>query len=474
MLVFHRYQFKINIQLTKLLQTQTRGCGTESCNAISCMPLYSTGCAKQGHINDELLPQKNNIDFHVTETVNEREESSLAAPPPVKPTLSPFPPLDYLASLARPPLGSIPYGQVITSCTVPGTIALTFDDGPWKYTSDLLDLLQREGAHATFFVCGGNFAPDQLTGYGHPRILRRMISAGHQIGSHTWAHPDLGGLAEDEVMRQMWLNEQTLVGVLGMLPTYFRPPYLSWAQATLGIMAKLGYHFTTLDYETDDWRGDYEASKQNFRAKVEQSNSQTDSMIVLAHDIHERTVYELAEFMIDLAKEHGYKLVTVGECLGDPIKNWYRNPYDGGSWKRGEDRQSNEVVRRHIEPKIGHAEEAWKQQLHYHTVSPPPPGVESRNIVMSLKRKHEHPVGTETPLSTTHGHNDTTRRPIPSHNRHRPHRIYDEVEELVHSITTTTGAERRRLTATGGVASLQPSIFPTGVTLSLVMLFVLW
>lgn len=244
--------------------------------------------------------------------------------------VSPFPPLHYLKTLPRPEIGSIPYGQVITSCTVPGTMALTFDDGPWKYTSDLLDLLQREHVRATFFVCGGNMANDQITGYGHPGILQRMLTSGHQVGSHTWAHPDLTDLDKDEVLQQIWLNERALIGVLGMLPTYFRPPYLSWDDETLGIISRLGYHVISLDVDTRDWAGDYNAARQNFRDAV---GSGTASKMVLAHDIHEQTVYDLAEWMIDEAKELGYSFVTVGECLGDAKSNWYRNPYDGYSWQ---------------------------------------------------------------------------------------------------------------------------------------------
>lgn len=231
---------------------------------------------------------------------------------------SPFPPLHYVKTLPRPEIGPIPYGQVITSCTVPGTMALTFDDGPWKYTSDLLDLLQREHVRATFFVCGGNMADDQITGYGHPHILQRMLTSGHQVGSHTWAHPDLADLDEDDMLQQLWLNERALIGVLGMLPTYFRPPYLSWDDATLGTLSRLGYHVISIDVDTRDWEGDYHAARQNFREAV---GSGTASKLVLAHDIHEQSVYDLAEWMIDEARKLGYNFVTVGECLGDSQRN---------------------------------------------------------------------------------------------------------------------------------------------------------
>lgn len=52
---------------------------------------------------------------------------------------------------------SVPIGSVITACTVPGVFALTFDDGPFAYTSELLDILTKNGVNATFFLNGANF-----------------------------------------------------------------------------------------------------------------------------------------------------------------------------------------------------------------------------------------------------------------------------------------------------------------------------
>jgi peptidoglycan/xylan/chitin deacetylase (PgdA/CDA1 family) len=76
---------------------------------------------------------------------------------------------------------SVPIGQIITSCTVPGNVALTFDDGPYIYTEHVLDLLKAGGHHATFFINGNNYA----SVYDYASTLQRMIVEGHQIGSHT-------------------------------------------------------------------------------------------------------------------------------------------------------------------------------------------------------------------------------------------------------------------------------------------------
>src|SRR5258708_1045794 len=73
-------------------------------------------------------------------------------------------------------------GQIITSCTVPGTFALTFDDGPFAYTSHLLDILASNGVKPTFFLNGANFG--NIADYAG--VVQRMVADGHQVGSHTY------------------------------------------------------------------------------------------------------------------------------------------------------------------------------------------------------------------------------------------------------------------------------------------------
>ena len=82
--------------------------------------------------------------------------------------------------------------------------------------------------------------------------------------------------------------------------------------------------------DTKDFEGDYNFAQNAFLAGVNSGGSK----IVLNHDIQDKTVHGFAQFMIEKAQAAGYKLVTVGECLGDPSGNWYRdasgNPVGGG------------------------------------------------------------------------------------------------------------------------------------------------
>lgn len=86
-----------------------------------------------------------------------------------------------LQARPRQTTSQVPVGVVINHCTVPGTIALTFDDGPWIYTHNLLDTLAEYDAVATFFLNGIN--KGSITSYQD--VLHRAVAEGHQLGSHT-------------------------------------------------------------------------------------------------------------------------------------------------------------------------------------------------------------------------------------------------------------------------------------------------
>jgi hypothetical protein len=86
------------------------------------------------------------------------------------------------------------------------------------------------------------------------------------------------------------------------------------------------------DLDTHDWEdpnGNYQLARDSFSAVVSQHSPTDSSFIAVAHDIHEKTVQEYVQFMIDQAQKYGYELVTVGECLNDPQNNWYRDLVTG-------------------------------------------------------------------------------------------------------------------------------------------------
>ncbi|KAJ5737988.1 hypothetical protein N7493_001143 [Penicillium malachiteum] len=214
----------------------------------------------------------------------------------------------------------IPFGVIITHCNIPGVVALTFDDGPYIYTNQILETLSDHGARATFFMNGVN--KGNIDAF--PDLVQRAVNEGHQIASHTWGHKSLDTLSYEEILAQMTSLEEAFLRILGFYPSYMRAPYLMVTADVLAAMRELEYHIIgasidTKDYENDDpehsWR-----SFEKFRAELDGGGT-----IVLAHDTHRTTVEVLVDNMIEEIEERGYEMVTIGECLGDPPEYWYRS-----------------------------------------------------------------------------------------------------------------------------------------------------
>lgn len=240
----------------------------------------------------------------------------------------PSPTTSDVDSGSRPRLGNVPYGVQLSACSVPGTVALTFDDGPYIYTQGLLDMLNARGVKATFFFNGANWGPAITDDSNAQQVIRNAYNSGHQIASHTWSHPDLNNLDESEIESQMTELESALLSIMGRYPTYMRPPYLSCDSECLSTLDRLGYHVITTNLDTQDWLYNTPdtnwQSQQIYNNAISSTSGTSGRWLVLAHSVHETSVDLLAGYMVDRAIAQGYRLVTVGECMGDPPANWYR------------------------------------------------------------------------------------------------------------------------------------------------------
>jgi peptidoglycan/xylan/chitin deacetylase (PgdA/CDA1 family) len=249
------------------------------------------------------------------------------------------PPGPSTENIARPKIGSVPYGSLIQECTRPGLMALTFDDGPYYYTDDILDRLDDLEVPATFFLAGNNRAKGRIDDEdnGWAPMVRRIHAAGHHIGSHTWTHRDLDAVNASVRRTELIYNEMVIRNILGFFPTYARAPFLSCTRSTgcLGLFGELGYHVTDINVDTKDFEFDDPALIQNAKDRFDalvSRDAASNSYIVLAHDVQRQTVTNLTQYMVETARDRGYRLVTLGECLGDPRDNWYRvAPRGGGS-----------------------------------------------------------------------------------------------------------------------------------------------
>lgn len=127
---------------------------------------------------------------------------------------------------------------------------------------------------------------------------------------------------------QIIYNEMALRNIFGWIPTYFRAPYLECDSTCQALLGTYGYHVIDINLDTKDYMYDdptlIQTSKDRFSSGVSK-DATTHSYIELSHDIHEQTVTNLTAYMINTLRARGYRPVTVGECLGDPPANWYRD-----------------------------------------------------------------------------------------------------------------------------------------------------
>ena len=147
--------------------------------------------------------------------------------------------------------GSQIFGRTLTAPAntpgQPGELALTFDDGPNPAcTPRLLDILAQRDVRATFFLIG-SFAQQQ------PDLPRRILSAGHLIGNHSWSHPNLALTAARKVDEELVRTRDTLEQITGAPIRYFRPPYGARRPHVLRTAGQLGMEPVTWNAMTNDW-----------------------------------------------------------------------------------------------------------------------------------------------------------------------------------------------------------------------------
>jgi cellulose synthase/poly-beta-1,6-N-acetylglucosamine synthase-like glycosyltransferase/peptidoglycan/xylan/chitin deacetylase (PgdA/CDA1 family)/spore germination protein YaaH len=219
-------------------------------------------------------------------------------------------------------MNKIPTGYVIERTgDHPGYIALTFDDGPDpRWTSRILDILKQEGVPATFFVMGKN-------GQANPDLLRREVNEGHEVGNHTFTHPNLGEIPLRLTDLELNATQRLIESVTGRSTVLFRPPYFGDAEADTpeevepAIRAKeLGYVMVGLRIDPADWKPGVTADQivQQTINRAEDKNPETRGQVVLLHDSggdREATIQALPSLIREL-KARGFKFVLVSDLGG--------------------------------------------------------------------------------------------------------------------------------------------------------------
>jgi cellulose synthase/poly-beta-1,6-N-acetylglucosamine synthase-like glycosyltransferase/peptidoglycan/xylan/chitin deacetylase (PgdA/CDA1 family)/spore germination protein YaaH len=208
---------------------------------------------------------------------------------------------------------------------VPNEVALSFDDGPDPvWTPKVLDILKKYNVSGTFFMIGEE-------AQNNVGLMRRVLREGHEIGNHTWSHPDISEISNESVSLELNLTERLFASELGVQPLYFRPPYsidqepdTNDQAAPAARIQDMGYVIVGDKIDTDDWDEHPRKSPKEITDGVFQqiSDMQTRSWmrgsIILLHDgggDRSATIAALP-VLIQALRDRGYKIVPVSALMG--------------------------------------------------------------------------------------------------------------------------------------------------------------
>ena len=208
-------------------------------------------------------------------------------------------------------------------------LAITFDDGPDPvWTPKILEILRQKHVPAAFFLIG-------LQAQKFSGLAKRIYREGHEVGNHTFTHPDISSIGSKYMTVELNLTEQLFASQLGVRPLLFRPPYSVDAEPDtedevrpLELTQSMGYITVGNKLDTKDWEPDPPLTPQQIAAEVldhlppcRPNDTMHCGNIVLMHDgggNRERSVLALP-LIIDGARARGFEFVSVHELMGKSI-----------------------------------------------------------------------------------------------------------------------------------------------------------
>jgi cellulose synthase/poly-beta-1,6-N-acetylglucosamine synthase-like glycosyltransferase/peptidoglycan/xylan/chitin deacetylase (PgdA/CDA1 family)/spore germination protein YaaH len=209
----------------------------------------------------------------------------------------------------------------------PGKIVLTFDDGPDPvWTPKILDVLKQENVKAAFFVVGEN-------GQANPELVKRIAAEGHEIGNHSFTHPNLAEVPSSVMDLELNTTQRLIESLTGRSTRLFRAPYFGDAEPHTPDEVEptveaqnLGYISIGLHLDPDDWKtrnddGSPHSADQianEVFAAAENTTPEERGSIVLLHDSggdRSATVEALPK-IIEGLRQRGYEFTTIGDLAG--------------------------------------------------------------------------------------------------------------------------------------------------------------
>lgn len=204
------------------------------------------------------------------------------------------------------PVSAAPSQAIYRVNTSAKVVSFTFDDGSdGGHINEILAILRQHNIKATFFLTGA--ATQQ-----HPSLIRNIVNQGHEIGNHSFNHPDFTKISAAQMRDQLNRAETAIKNATGKTSKpLFRPPFGAVNQTVLNTVGDNGYTKTIMwTIDTVDWRGDSAATMTN---KV--VNNIVPGAIVLMHTGQDTFTPEALPGMISKLKSLGYQFVTVSQLL---------------------------------------------------------------------------------------------------------------------------------------------------------------
>ncbi|KAF8168252.1 hypothetical protein B0H34DRAFT_645742 [Crassisporium funariophilum] len=211
----------------------------------------------------------------------------------------------------------------ITECPTPMNWGLTYDDGPSFYTSNLLNYLDQQSLKSTFFVVGSRVI-------SFPATLQTQYMGQHQIAVHTWSHPSLTTLSNEEIIAELGWSKKVIKDVLGVTPNMMRPPFGDIEQVdrvraisiAMGLTPVMWTRISPLaTFDTDDFNihgGSTSVQQvlQNWEHILGNATSMNSGFIVLEHDLFEQTVEVATGYILPDALAHNppFTIKPVVQC----------------------------------------------------------------------------------------------------------------------------------------------------------------
>ncbi|KAH8927198.1 carbohydrate esterase family 4 protein [Atractiella rhizophila] len=210
----------------------------------------------------------------------------------------------------------------VTFCPAKNDWGLSYDDGPGPYTPKLLDYLDTENIKTTFFIVGSR-------AISRPNMLQYEYLKGHQLAVHTWAHPEMTTLTNEQVVAELGWTKKVIKDITGVTPKYWRPPFGDVDDRVRNIALQMGLItviWTTsggVTYDTQDWQipggvVNLSTVETNFNNILNGANTIDTGFIVLEHDLYQQTVDLAIDVVLPQALAlSNLKLKTIINCLGN-------------------------------------------------------------------------------------------------------------------------------------------------------------